>query len=231
MVKTAAIDYGRLDEATLLERARQGERDAFRAIMTNCNQRLFRVARSIVGDDAEAEDVLQEAYTRAFTNLSAFRGESRLLTWLTTITLNEARTRLRRRRATVGLDAIEAVQKTGADIVHFPSPASDPECDAGRAEVRRLLEHAIDELPQWLRLVFIMREIEECTADETASALGLKPETVNTRLFRARKLLRQKLDQKLAAGLTGAFPFLGRRCSRITETVLSRLNEKYGSIR
>ena len=165
---------------------------------------------------------------RAFTAIEGFRGEASLSTWLTRITLNEARGRLRRRRPSVALDALEAAQEAGAALVVFPRSISglSPEREAARSETRRLMEAAIDELPEPFRLVFILREIEECTVEETAGQLDILPETVKTRLFRARKLLRQALCEKLASSVTEAFPFLGPRCQRITEAVLDRLEER-----
>ena len=165
---------------------------------------------------------------RAFAAIEGFRGEASLSTWLTRITLNEARGRLRRRRPSVALDALEAAQEAGAALVVFPRSISglSPEREAARSETRRLMEAAIDELPEPFRLVFILREIEECTVEETAGQLDILPETVKTRLFRARKLLRQALCEKLASSVTEAFPFLGPRCQRITEAVLDRLEER-----
>ena len=218
------LDYAALPEAELAAHARAGDREAFRAIMQRCNQRLFRTARSILRDDAEAEDVLQEAYTRAFKAIAGFRGEAGLATWLTRIVLNEARGRLRARRTTVELDEVEAAQASG-QVLMFPTrPAGeDPEGSAARAEIRRLLERAVDDLPEAFRVVFILREVEECTVEETAEALAIKPQTVKTRLHRARRLLREALDSQLAGALTGAYPFLGARCARITEAVLARI--------
>lgn len=224
MTTLRALDYAAFDEAELARRAQAGDRDAFRAIMQRMNQRLFRVARGVVGSDHEAEDVLQEAYVRAFAAIGSFRGEAQLSTWLTRIVLNEARGRLRGRKATVDLDAVEAAQAEGGQVLAFPKlGGEDPEASAGRAEIRRLLEHAVDELPEAFRVVFMLREVEECTVEETADALGLKPATVKTRLFRARRLLREALDAKLADALTGAYPFLGARCERIQQAVLARL--------
>ena len=228
MRDSLALDYPALADAELAALAQRGDRMAFGVIMQRCNQRLFRIARSVVGDDDEAEDVLQEAYMRAFTAIEGFRGEASLSTWLTRITLNEARGRLRRRRPSVALDALEAAQEAGAALVVFPRSISglSPEREAARSETRRLMEAAIDELPEPFRLVFILREIEECTVEETAGQLDILPETVKTRLFRARKLLRQALCEKLASSVTEAFPFLGPRCQRITEAVLDRLEER-----
>jgi RNA polymerase sigma-70 factor (ECF subfamily) len=214
-----------LGEAELVRLAQAGDADAFRVIMQRCNQRLFRVARSVVSDAAEAEDVVQEAYTRAFAAIGDFRAEASILTWLTRIALNEARGRLRRRRPTVGLEQVEAAQGNGAEVIHFPMAGQidSPEGNAARSQIRELIESAVDDLPDAFRVVFVMRDIEECTIEETARTLDLKPETVKTRLHRARRLLRGALEDKLAATMTGAFPFLGARCEAITQRVLERL--------
>jgi RNA polymerase sigma-70 factor (ECF subfamily) len=219
-----ALDYAGLPEPDLVARARAGDRGAFRAIMTRCNQRLFRIARAVVRDEAEAEDVLQEAYTRAFGAIGDFRGEAGVATWLTRIVLNEAHGRLRRRKVTVELDELE-VAPGRAQLLEFPGVArsEDPEADAARAQIRRVLERAVDALPEPFRLVFILREVEELSVEETARHLGLKVETVKTRLHRARRRLREALDAQLADVMVGAYPFLGARCKRITEAVLRRL--------
>jgi RNA polymerase sigma-70 factor (ECF subfamily) len=220
-----AVDYPGLPESDLVERARAGDREAFRAIMTRCNQRLFRIARAVVRDEAEAEDVLQEAYTRAFGAIAGFRGEAGIATWLTRIVLNEAHGRLRRRRKTVDLDELEIAQ-AGAQVLNFPgmTRSDDPEADAARGQIRRILEGAVDALPEPFRLVFILREVEELSAEETAIHLNLKVETVKTRLHRARRRLRDALDAQLADVMVGAYPFLGARCERITQAVLQRLS-------
>jgi len=225
-----ALDYAALADLELAALAQRGDRMAFGAITQRCNQRLFRIARSVVGDDNEAEDVLQEAYLRAFAAMAGFRGEASLFTWLTRITLNEARGRLRKRRPSVALEALEAAQESGAALVAFPRSIRglSPEREAARSETRRLMEAAIDELPEAFRLVFILREIEDCTVEETAGQLGLRPETVKTRLFRARKLLRRALSEKLASSVSEAFPFLGGRCQCVTEMVLQRLGREAG---
>jgi RNA polymerase sigma-70 factor, ECF subfamily len=218
-------DLTGLPETELVALAKRGEGEAFRVIMQRCNQRLFRTARSVVRDDSEAEDVLQEAYARAFQNLDGFRGEAGIPTWLTRIVINEARGRLRKRRNNVDLEEIEAAQQDTGRIVMFPTAygSSDPERDAARAEARRLLERAVDGLAEPYRLVFVLREIEELSVEETAATLGLKPETVKTRLHRARRQLREGLAEQLGSAMGGAFPFLGARCERITQAVLDRL--------
>jgi RNA polymerase sigma-70 factor (ECF subfamily) len=222
----AAASLDSLDDGALVERARQRDGAAVRLIMQRHNRRLFRTARSILHDDAEAEDVVQETYVRAFTHLDGFRGEAQLSTWLTRIALNEALGRLRRRRITVGLKDIDAINDQGeARVIYLPSARqdSDPEAATTQAEVRRLLERAVDQLPEHFRLVFMLRDIEEMSVDETASHLGLRPETVKTRLHRARRLLRQSLDRTLSSAVSDVFPCAGARCSRITQVVLERL--------
>jgi RNA polymerase sigma-70 factor (ECF subfamily) len=220
-----AIDYAAQDDAQLVQLAQQGHREAFRHIMQRCNQRLFRVARGLAHNDAEAEDVVQEAYMHAFDKLSTFRGEASLLTWLTRIVLNEARGRLRHRRPTVELEHLETPQFDDSRVVAFPSKfgEEDPVVGATRAQIRGLIEHAIGELPAAFRIVFVMREIEQCSVEETAANLDIRSETVKTRLHRARRLLRTALEGTLSATLTEAFPFLGSRCQRMTETVLNRV--------
>lgn len=221
-----AVDYASLEDMALIALAQGGHREAFRHIMRRCNQRLFRVARGVVNDDAEAEDVVQEAYVHAFEKLATFRGESALSTWMTRIVLNEAYSRLRHHRPTVGIEQIETAQTDAGRIVPFPSKFGneDPAAAAAREQIRKLVEHAIDDLPEPFRIVFVMREIEECTVDETALSLDLRPETVKTRLHRARRLLRAALQGTLASTLADAFPFLGPRCDRMTEAVLKRLD-------
>jgi RNA polymerase sigma-70 factor (ECF subfamily) len=216
-----------LGERKLVERAKNGDQLAFRAIMEQNNRRLYRVARAVMKNDTEAEDVVQETYLHAFSSLSKFRGESSLATWLTRIALNEALGHKRKQRATVTLESVETAQQTSAQIIQFPAmnTETDPERSAAQSEIRKLLERAMDALPEPFRLVFVMRDVEEMSIEETASHLDIRPETVKTRLHRARRLLRQSLDGQLSSSLKGAFPFAGARCARITEAVLSRLEK------
>lgn len=218
------IDFENLAEAELVELARRGHRDAFRVIMQRCNQRLFRVARAIMRDELEAEDIVQEAYTRAFAKLDSFRGDSGILTWLTRIVINEARGRLRARRPMVDLDEMEAAQ-TGARIIPFPmtTETESPEASVARMQIRQLLEQAVDDLPPDFRIVFVLREIEELSVQETADHLDIRPETVKTRLHRARRLLRKSLDDKIGVGIKDAFPFMGARCQCMIDRMLARL--------
>ena len=208
----------------LVQRAIARDGHAFRIIMKKFNQRLYRVARGILRNDAEAEDVVQEAYVRAFTHLESFRGDSSLATWLSRITINEALGRLRARRPTVDLVKFES-QRTPAEIIQFPltSKTEDPEKTMAQRQILQLVEQATDNLPEAYRIVFITRVIEGMSVEDTAEALNLRPETVKSRLHRARKLVREQLDKKIGPVLMDAFPFAGRRCERLTEGVMQRL--------
>lgn len=219
MTGHVAFDYAGMDERALVSHAAGGDRTAFAVIMRRYNQRLFRVARAVIGSDHEAEDILQESYLRAYANLKGFRAESALLTWLTAITLNEARARVRQRRPLVDL---EIMDQTEAIVIPFRE-SGDPESEMRRSEARRLLELAIDQLPADFRLVFILREIEGCDVEETAAQLAIPAQTVKTRLHRARRLLRKYLESRLTAGARDIFPFLGARCERIVERVLDKI--------
>jgi RNA polymerase sigma-70 factor (ECF subfamily) len=222
---TQAKDLDSLDDAELVRLARGNDGNAFRAIMQRNNRRLYRVARSVVHDDSEAEDVVQEAYVRAFGSLDQFRGDASLATWLTRIALNEALGRLRRQRPTVELEILDAEPSGKSQVIPFPlMPADiDPERAAAQRQIRNLIEGAIDDLPDIFRVVFMMREIEAMSIEETAAILDLEPATVKTRLHRARRLLRQALDEQLSSTLTEAFPFEGKRCQQTADRVLARL--------
>jgi RNA polymerase sigma-70 factor, ECF subfamily len=211
------------DDAELVRRALSRDEAAVRAIMQANNRRLYRLARGVLRNDAEAEDVVQDTYVRAFTHLEQFRGDSSLSTWLSRIAMNEALGRLRRQKPGVEWSELE---KSGpqAQIIPFPLASSDdPEKSMAQREIQRVVEHAIDELPEPFRLVFITRVIEGMNVEETAEILGLKPETVKTRLHRARNLLRDNVERKIGPVVMEAFPFAGRRCERLTEAVLTRL--------
>jgi RNA polymerase sigma-70 factor (ECF subfamily) len=224
MIKHAATHLS-TDEADLVARARRGDAAAVRLIIRQHNQRLYRIARSIVRDDGEAEDVLQDAYARAFTNLASFRGEARLGTWLARIVMNEALGRLRRRRATVELNAMTEGDARDAEIIPFPNanPQIDPETAVAQRELRALLERAIDELPETFSTVLVARLIEGMSVEETADLLGIVPETVKTRLHRARRLLRAAMEKHIGPAMGDAFPFAGRRCERVAEQVIARI--------
>jgi RNA polymerase sigma-70 factor (ECF subfamily) len=213
------------DDMELVEMARQRDGAAFRTIMQRNNRRLYRIARAVMHDDSEAEDVVQEAYMRAFASLADFRGESSLATWLSRIVFNEALGRLRRVRPTVDVTSIETRPPSRGEVIPFPlaSAQLDPERTLAQRQIQILLEHAIDDLPEVFRTVLVARVVEEMSVEETADLFGLRPETVKTRLHRARRLLRDALEKQIGPVLTDAFPFDGRRCERMTNEVLERL--------
>jgi RNA polymerase sigma-70 factor (ECF subfamily) len=218
-----------LSDADLVPLAKMGDEPAIRTIVQRHNQRLFRTARAIIRNDAEAEDVVQAAYVKAFTNLATFRGDAQLSTWLTRITLNEALSRVRARKNTTGLEEIE-MQTTarGGEVLQFPSflSATDPETELARSQARHLLENAVDELPDDFRAVFVLRDIEGMSTDEAASYLGIRPETAKTRLHRARKMMRQSIEKQLSGAFSALFPFDGARCAFMAERVIAAVRQK-----
>jgi len=220
-----AVQSTATDEAKLVERARRKDRAAIRQIVKQQNRRLYRIARSIVRDDSEAEDVLQEAYVRACSNLDAFRGEARLGTWLARIVINEALACLRRRRSAMDIDLLAESPALNAQIIPFPyaNAELDPETTMAQREIRALLERAIDKLPDAFRGVVVARLVEGMSVEETAELFGILPQTVKTRLHRARALLKREMEKHIGPVLGDAFPFAGRRCDRLTEKVLARL--------
>jgi RNA polymerase sigma-70 factor (ECF subfamily) len=221
------LELEALSDADLVALACRRHAGAFRLIMQRHNRRLYRVARSVLGDAAEAEDVVQEAYVRAFAALDGFRTDASLATWLTRIALNEGLGRLRRRRPSVGLEVLDSPkERDGMRVIPFPgsNSAPSPEQAAARQEIRQVLERAIDGLPEHFRTVFVMRDVEGINVEETAAHLALRPETVRTRLHRARAQLRRTLTAELASTVTEAFPFAGPRCAGLADAVLARLS-------
>jgi RNA polymerase sigma-70 factor (ECF subfamily) len=212
-----------ISERELIGLACGGSGAAFGEIMRRNNRRLFRAARGIIGTDWEAEEVVQDAYVRAFRALGSFRQEAALGTWLTRIVINEAQGRLRGRRETLPLTDLD--DKTMGEIIQFPggAPHADPERQAAIGEIRILLEGAIDALPAPFREVFILRHVESLSTEETAQVLSIEAETVKTRLHRARTRLQHALQDQLAPALRDTFPFEGERCQRLTRAVLHRL--------
>ncbi|MER8391257.1 RNA polymerase sigma factor [Mesorhizobium sp. M1340] len=203
----------------LVGRALARDGDAFRTIIKTHNQRLYRIARGVVRNDSEAEDIVQEAYVSAFAHLESFRGDASLATWLSRIVINEALGRLRKRRRMVAMP-----ENPQAEIIRFPfNPSDDPERTMAQRQILELVERATDSLPDVYRMVFVARVIEGLSIEETAELLGVRPETIKTRLHRARALVRKALDDQIGPVLLDAFPFAGRRCERLTNAVMQRL--------
>lgn len=201
----------RESDGALVARVLAGDLRALEALMRRYNRTLYRTARAILRDDAEAEDAVQEAYLRAYRALASFRGESKFSTWLVRIAANEALMRRRKNAAAANVVPLEAAANV---------PARE---ERGDHMLRRLLEQRIDALPDDYRAVFVLRALEELSVEETAAALGIPEATVRTRFFRARGLLRESLAQEVDRGLEDAFGFAGERCDRTVAKVLARI--------
>jgi RNA polymerase sigma-70 factor, ECF subfamily len=214
-----------VDDAELVGRIAGHDQAALEVLMRRHNGKLFRVARAILKDDAEAEDALQDAYLDAYRHLDDFRGGARLSTWLTRIVINQALMRLRkhrRDRIVVPFGDGRATEPDQAEADMADERSESPPGATLRAEIRRALERRIDELPTAFRTVFVMREVEDMTVDETAECLSIPAATVRTRLFRARALLREALVRDMDMATVDVFGFAGERCDRIVAGVLAR---------
>jgi RNA polymerase sigma-70 factor, ECF subfamily len=211
-------------EKDLIAAAKGKDETAIREIIRGHNRMLFRIARSILPSDDEAEDAVQTAYVQAFTTFGAFRGQSRIGTWLGRIVLNEAFGRARRARPMVPIDA----PLPAAEVIPFPlsDPSPDPERSIAQHQIRDIVERAIDELPEAFRMVLVARLVEGMSVADTAELLGIRPETVKTRLFRARALLRGALEKRIGRVLQDAFPFGGERCQRVADRIVAALRDR-----
>jgi RNA polymerase sigma-70 factor, ECF subfamily len=210
-----------ISDEEVVQRIRAGETSLFEVVMRRYNQRLYRVARAILRDDAEAEDVMQQAYVNAYQHLDQFAHRSTFSTWLTKIAVHEALTRARRRGR---LDSTEAhYGSDGETMDALKSPSPDPEQQAFAGELRALIESAIEAMPEHYRVVFVMRDVEGLSTAESADCLDITEETAKTRLHRARMLLREALYQRAGIESGAAFPFPAARCDRIVAAVLERI--------
>jgi RNA polymerase sigma-70 factor (ECF subfamily) len=222
MVTTAAISAAAsaMTDEEVVERVRTGETALFEVLMRRYNQRLYRVTRSILGNDGEAEDVTQEAYVRSYLHLDQFDGRARFSTWLTKIAVHEALSRLRKRHVMVELDADTGSIEEGMKL---ESKTPSPEQELLTNTMKIVLEAAVDRLPETYRSVFMLREVEEMSTAETAECLDISEDAVKVRLHRARALLRKHIYAQTGAATAGAFQFLGARCDRMVAAVLERI--------
>ena len=211
------------NDDSLVRDVRRGSPTAFGAMMRRYNRRLYRTARAILKDDSLAEDALQEAYLAAFRHMDEFRGDAALGTWLTRIVVNQALQALRRTRRDRVVVPFEESDAQHEALNVADSPDTGPENMLLRAQTRRLIERNIDALPEGYRTVFVLREVEELTVEETAAALDIPAATVRTRLFRAKARLRESLAQQMDVATQDAFGFDGERCDRIVRNVLDRI--------
>lgn len=217
-----------LSDAEVIRRVRDGESALFEILMRRHNQRLYRTARSVLKDEADVEDVMQRAYINAFLHLAQFEERARFSTWVTRITLNEAfaTRRLQRARPSVAVaETADLPDSERASMSTLIAPQADPERQAYAAELRRLIETAVDTLPESYRTVFMLREIEGLSTAESAEGLGLTEEAVRTRLHRARALVRRSLTTRLGSAAGEAFAFHAVRCDRIVAKVLAAIAE------
>lgn len=214
-----------LTEIELAERCRARDRDAICAIVTANNQRLFRAAWSVLKNRSEAEEAVQAGYLSAFAGIAAFEGRSALSTWLTRIVINEALGRRRadeRRRRQLEQEGV-AVLDNYREALMRGSAAEGPDVAVARDQIRKLIEHAVAELPESFRSVFVLREIEGLSSEETAEILDIPVATVKTRLHRSRRRLQEMLAPELKVMLSGSFPFAGSDCAAMADKVLAKL--------
>ncbi|HUL91656.1 MAG TPA: RNA polymerase sigma factor [Burkholderiales bacterium] len=218
---------GKTPDAELVRRVAAHDHEAFRVLMRRHNQLLYRTARSILKNETEAEDAVQEAYMQAYRAMGDFRGDAKVSTWLVRIVVNESITRLHkhaRRAEVIRLEGDDPGQdQHSSEDGMNESPPEQPERAVLRSETRRLLETKIDELPDAFRTVFVLRAVEELTVEEAAAVLGIPEATVRTRFFRARGMLRESLSREIDLAHGDAFSFAGARCDRIIANVMARL--------
>jgi RNA polymerase sigma factor (sigma-70 family) len=211
------------DEAALVRRIAGGNREAFAVLMRRHNRRLYRLARASLGDATEAKDAVQDAYLNAFRAIGGFRGDCALSTWLSRLVLNECLARQRRNPRRENIIPMVSFESTVNTLANLTDQSDLPDRSAGRAEMRALLERKVSELPEALRIAFVLRSVEELSVGETAQVLGIGEETVRTRHFRARGLLRESLAKDADLAERDLFEFGGSHCDEITSRVLEAL--------
>lgn len=220
-----AHDFPEITDEELVERVLRGDLAWFELLMRRYNQRLFRITRTILGNDAEAEDVTQDAYVRAYAHLSQFEGRARFATWLTKIAVYEARERARKGRRFTPLEDFDGMPETRKSLRIVPgNPGDNPENSAAAQELGVVLQDAVEALAEPLREVFILRQVEGLSTAETAECLEISSANVKVRLHRARAALRQDVDRRLGASAKRLYGFAGERCDRMVRKVLARIH-------
>ncbi|APW71561.1 MULTISPECIES: RNA polymerase sigma factor [Sphingopyxis] len=225
MTVQTRTDPGTLSDVELAARIAARDRDAVRIVTERNNQRLFRVAWSVLKERAEAEDVVQSTYMRGFAAIDSFAGRSSLSTWLTRIAINEALGRARaRERRRKRLDATSVVDLNDYrdHLMRGSMQGSKPDAELAQGQIREMLEAAIAQLPSEFRTTFVLREIEGVSVEDAAALLGISPATVKTRCLRARRRLQQLLSPELRLALSGSFPFAGADCHALTARVVAQ---------
>jgi len=217
-----AFEHAEQSDEDIIRQVLAGNTALFELLMRRHNERVYRAARAIVRDEREAEDVMQQAYVNAYTHLGQFNGAAQFSTWLTRIAVNDALARVRRQ------DRFEAFDDTLSNVESFVThdPAENPERQAFTGELRQLLEWAIDELPNGMREVFVLRDVEGLSTLEVAQCLGVSEDVVKTRLSRGRAALRRLLLDKAGASAPEAFRFYRPRCDRVVARVLEQISSR-----
>ena len=208
-----------LSDAEVVRRVLEGDIGSFEILMRRHNQRVYRVGRAVLADDARAEELAQDVWVRVYERLAQFAGESLFATWLTRIVVREAWARSRKARRVQPIT--DAMAETSEDLM---SSAPDPETRTLGSEMRGYLETAMDALPETYRVVLVLRDVEELSTAETAETLGLTANAVKIRLHRARAMIRRDLTARVGPGIREAFPFMGSRCDRLVAAVQARLS-------
>lgn len=216
------------DDRSLALRIGSGDRSAFELLMRRYNRRLYRLARTYLRDDSEAKDALQEAYLCAYRSIAQFRGEAALSTWLSRLVLNECNARLRRSSRREHIVSIVSTEGHMDLCSQVAAPGESPDSEIGRAQMRSVLERKVGELPEIFRLVFVMRSIEELSIQEIAGILSIPEETVRSRHFRAKGMLRESLAQEVDLAEGDIFEFGGRCCDEMVARVLEGITRGAG---
>ena len=210
------------EELSIARRVASGDAAAFELLMRRYNRRLYRLARASLRDDSEAQDALQDAYLSAYRSIAGFRGDAALSTWLSRLVLNECGIRLRRSARRRNIIPLVGSESSVAETERVADAAERPDGAVGRAQMRNVLENKVGELPEALRVVFVMRSVEELGVAETAQALGIAEETVRVRHFRAKGMLREALAREIDLAEGDLFEFAGVQCDRIVASVLAK---------
>ncbi len=223
---TEALDTGAAaaDEFSLAQRIAHGDRAAFEILMRRYNRRLYRMARAALRDDAEAKDALQDAYFCAYRSIGQFRGDAALSTWLSRLVLNECAARRRRSMRRENIVPIVSADPNMEAFARVPDSGEPPEDSTARAQMRSVLERKVGELPEILRLVFVLRSIEELSVEEIAATLSISQDSVRSRHFRAKGMLRESLAREIDLAEGDIYDFGGVHCDSVVAGVLARLN-------
>jgi len=223
-MRIEAASLASLDDSTLVERVARGERSAFELLMRRYNRRLYRLARASLGDESEAKDALQDAYLCAYRAIGTFRGDSTLATWLSRLVLNACSARRRRSARRENIVPIVSVDRDMEMVAGIADSREQPDHTVARAQIRGVLERKVSELPEIFRVVFVLRSVEEMSVEEIAATLSLSPETVRSRHFRAKGMLRESLAKEIDLAEGGIYEFKGAHCDAIVDRVLACLD-------